>query len=175
MARTPESVERSSVLIVKPAGETYHAGGSSHRLEPSAQSPQNCEEDEGIGKAQSQIHQGCNEQTGRHQSLDVASVSKETVGKLTDSVSEEQDRADDTELSFREYAIIYNRFFDYVQAESAHIICTISYGSRKESSPLQTFQFSFVFLRCRGFSRNRFRNLIEVYYFLKHIILSCYL
>ena len=79
----PEAFVRTNVMgttTLLDACRTYgikQSGRMGKREQPQDQSCryariylQNCEEDEGIGKAQSQIHQGCNEQTGRHQSLD---------------------------------------------------------------------------------------------------------
>ena len=67
-------------------------------------------------KSQTEVHQSSHQQTGRHKTIDIATVSKKTVHKLTYSIGKEQHSTDNAQFCFRENALIYNRFLYDIQA-----------------------------------------------------------
>ena len=145
VTRTPKAVKRTTFLVRKPTGQADHTRSSTHRLKPSADTPKNGKQNKRMYKSQTEVHQSSHQQTGRHKTIDIATVSKKTVHKLTYSIGKEQHSTDNAQFCFRENALIYNRFLYDIQAQTTNIIHAITKCSSKKSRPLKTFQTLFLF------------------------------
>ena len=124
-----------------------------------------------MDKAETKVHQCRDQESGSHETVDVAAVGQETVCKLTYGISEEKSGTDNTQFCFGENTFLHYRFLHYIQAETAYIIHAVAKRCRKKSRPLQPLQAPLTGGHRKVGTRFIGRNLVEIYKMFQHCIL----
>ena len=93
-----------------------------------------------MDKAETKVHQCRDQESGSHETVDVAAVGQETVCKLTYGISEEKYGTDNTQFCFGENTFLHYRFLHYIQAETAYIIHAVAKRCRKKVDHCSRFK-----------------------------------
>lgn len=72
------------------------------------------------------------DQSGSHETFDIAVIGKESIDEFSYGVNEQHCRADHTQLGGVECTVVENGFFDHIERGPADIVKTVTQQCRDE-------------------------------------------